>query len=43
MKDNEATMKQKTQIWGMSPGVRPEKGHLTPMVKVDNEIACDHL
>jgi hypothetical protein len=25
-----------------APGVRPEKGHLTPEVKMANEIVCDH-
>jgi hypothetical protein len=38
-----ATVKQKNQIWGMLPGVRPEKGHLAPEVKVASEIACDHV
>jgi hypothetical protein len=27
----------------MLPGVRPEKGHLTPEVKTANEIACDYV
>jgi hypothetical protein len=27
----------------MSPGVRPEKGHLIPKVKMANEIVCDHV
>jgi hypothetical protein len=27
----------------MSPGVRPEKGHLTTEVKVANEIVCDRV
>jgi hypothetical protein len=27
----------------MSPGVRPEKGRLTPVVKIANEIVCDHM
>jgi hypothetical protein len=27
----------------MSLGVRSEKGHLTPEVKVVNEIECDHV
>jgi predicted membrane protein len=40
---NSETNKQKKWIWGMSPGVRPEKGHLTPEVKMANEIACDHV
>jgi hypothetical protein len=26
----------------MSPEVRPEKGHLTPEVKMANETVCDH-
>jgi hypothetical protein len=44
MRDNECNSKtKKTQIWGMSPGVRPEKCHLTPEVKMVNEIACDHV
>jgi hypothetical protein len=34
---------EKNWIWGMSPGLRPEKGHLSPEVKVANEIACDHI
>jgi hypothetical protein len=25
------------------PGVRPEKGHLTPEVKIANKIICDHV
>jgi hypothetical protein len=25
-----------------APGMRPEKGHLTPEVKIANEIVCDH-
>jgi hypothetical protein len=38
-----ATMKQtnKKQISG--PGLRPEKGQLTPDVKIANEIVCDHV
>jgi hypothetical protein len=40
MSDNECYSEtKKNQIWGMSPGVRPEKGHL----KVANKIACDHV
>jgi hypothetical protein len=27
----------------MSPGVRPEKGHLAPEVKMANEIICDDV
>jgi hypothetical protein len=27
----------------MSPGVKPEKGHLAPEVKMANEIICDHV
>jgi hypothetical protein len=38
-----ATVKQRKQSWGMLPGVRPEKGHLTPEVKAGNEIACDYV
>jgi hypothetical protein len=34
---------KKNQIWGLSPGVIPEKGLITPELKVANEIACDHV
>jgi hypothetical protein len=27
----------------IAPGVRPEKGHLTPDVKMVNDIVCDHV
>jgi hypothetical protein len=44
MRNNECCSEtKKNPIWGMSPGVRPEKGHLAPEVKVANEIACDHV
>jgi hypothetical protein len=34
-----ATVKQRKT----GSGVKPEKGHLTPEVKVANEITCDHI
>jgi hypothetical protein len=34
---------KKNPIWGILHGVKPEKGHLAPEVKVANEIACDHV
>jgi hypothetical protein len=37
------TVKQKNWSWGMLPGVRPEKGQLTPEVKAVNEIASDYV
>jgi hypothetical protein len=44
MRDNEGYSEtKKNQIWRMSPGVRPEKGHLTSEVKVASERACDHV
>jgi hypothetical protein len=38
-------VKQKTRFEErhVIPGVRAEKGHLTPEVKVANEIVCDHV
>jgi hypothetical protein len=27
----------------VAPGARPDKGHLTPQVKIANEIICDHV
>jgi hypothetical protein len=27
----------------MSPGVRPEKGHLDLEVKIANEVVCNHV
>jgi hypothetical protein len=27
----------------VAPGARPEKAHLTPEVKIANEIICDHV
>jgi hypothetical protein len=27
----------------IAPGVRPEKGHLAPEVKIANEIVCEHV
>jgi hypothetical protein len=46
MGDNErimsATVKQKTDL-SMSPGATLEKDHLTPEVKIANEIICDHV
>jgi hypothetical protein len=42
--DNECYREtKKNQSWRMLPGMRPEKGHLAPLVKVANEIACDHV
>jgi hypothetical protein len=41
-----ATVKQKKtgfEVCQVAPGVRPEKGHLTPEVKMVNEIVCDHV
>jgi hypothetical protein len=34
---------KKKQILGMSPGLKPEKSHFTPEVKVANEIVHDHV
>jgi hypothetical protein len=40
--DNECYSEaKKNWSWGMLPGVRPEKVHLVPEVKMANEIACD--
>jgi hypothetical protein len=42
--DNECHSETKENwIWGMSPGVRPEKGHLTPEVKAANDSTCDYV
>jgi hypothetical protein len=41
-----ATVKQKKtgfEECHLAPGMRPEKGHLTPEVKMANEIVCDHV
>jgi hypothetical protein len=49
MRDNkgnsEITTTKKTGFEGcqVAPGLRPEKGHLTPEVKIANEIICDHV
>jgi hypothetical protein len=46
-RDNECNRKQKIKSrfeeCQVAPGVRPEKGHLTPEVKMANEIICDHV
>jgi hypothetical protein len=42
--DNECYSEtKKNQAWGMLLGARPEKGHLTPEVKVANKITCDYV
>jgi hypothetical protein len=41
--DNEGNSERKKQIWGRSSGVRPDKGHLIPEVKIANEIICEHV
>jgi hypothetical protein len=43
-----ATVKQTNKNSGfeecqLAPGTRPKKGHLTPVVKIANEIICDHV
>jgi hypothetical protein len=46
VRDNECnskTNKQKNRILGMSTGVRPEKGHLAPEVKMATETVCDYV
>jgi hypothetical protein len=44
MRDNECNSEtEKKWIWGMSPGVRPEKGHLDLEVKIANEVVCNHV
>jgi hypothetical protein len=51
IRDNECNSKtnqNKTKKTGfeecqVAPRARPEKGQLTPEVKTDNEIICDHV
>jgi hypothetical protein len=53
MRDNECnsetttttTTKKKNRFeeCQVAPGARPEKGHLTPEVKMAKEIICDHV
>jgi hypothetical protein len=38
---NSETEKSGFEECHIAPGVRPEKGHLTPEVKMANEIVCD--
>jgi hypothetical protein len=42
---NSETNKQKNgfEECHVAPGVRPEKDHLTPEIKIANEIVCDHV
>jgi hypothetical protein len=39
VKQNKKNRFEECQV---APGMRPEKGHLIPEVKIDNEI-CDHV
>jgi hypothetical protein len=42
--DNECYSEtKKNRIWGMSPGVKPDKCYLALWVKMANEVACDHV
>jgi hypothetical protein len=41
VKQNKA--KQGFEEYQVAPGVRPEKGHLTPVVKIANELICEHI
>jgi hypothetical protein len=43
--NSETKNKQKIRLEAchVVPGVRPEKGHLTPEVKMANEIAFDYI
>jgi hypothetical protein len=47
MRDNECNSEEKKktgfQEWHIAPGVRQEKGHHTPEVRIANEIVCDHI
>jgi hypothetical protein len=46
MRDNEwnsETEKNRFEECHVISGVTPEKGHLTPEIKIANEIICDHV
>jgi hypothetical protein len=48
MRDNEYISETKQTKNGfeechVAPGVRQEKGHHTPEVRIANEIVCDHI
>jgi hypothetical protein len=47
MRDNECNSetnkKNGFEECQVTPGVRPEKGHPSPEVKIANEIICDHV
>jgi hypothetical protein len=36
------TKKNRFEEGQVAPGMRPEKSHLTPEVKIANETICDH-
>jgi hypothetical protein len=40
---NKQTKKNRFEECHIGPGVKPEKGHLAPEVKMANEIVCDHV
>jgi hypothetical protein len=41
--NSEITKNTGFEEYQVASGVRPEKGHLTPEVKMANEIVCDHV
>jgi hypothetical protein len=46
MRDNECNSeagKIRLEECQVAPGMRPEKSHLAPEVKMSNEIVCDHV